>query len=177
MARHPEIERRLHTEVNRVLKGAPATHASLPRLELTQRIITETLRLYPPAWLLTRTVTAATRLGGHMLPAGTGVAYSPYLIHHRPDLYDQPETFDPDRWNSPHLPPPRHAVIPFAAGARKCIGDTYAMTEAILALATITSRWRPDHLPGQRIRPALGTTLRPSKLHMCATPRSAIEQT
>ncbi|MCZ0992173.1 cytochrome P450 [Streptomyces noursei] len=88
-----------------------------------------------------------------------------------------PETFDPDRWNSPRLPPPRQAVIPFAAGARKCIGDTYAMTEATLALATITSRWRLEHLPGQQIRPALGATLRPSKLHLRATSRSTNEQT
>ncbi|MGI5374140.1 cytochrome P450 [Streptomyces sp. CA-251387] len=173
LARHPEIEQRLHTEVDSVLCGAPATHADLPRLTLTARIITETLRLYPPGWILTRTVTADTRLGGHLLPAGTSLAYSPYLIHHRPDLYDQPETFDPDRWDRDRPQPPRQALIPFGTGARKCIGDTFAMTQATLALATITARWRLEHLPGQKVRPALGAALRPRELRMRAMPRIA----
>jgi cytochrome P450 len=172
LARHPRIEQRLHAEVDSVLDGAPATHTDLPRLELTRRIITETLRLYPPGWLFTRAVTADTRLGRHLLPTGTNIAYSPYLIHHRPDLYDQPDTFDPDRWDPQRTQPPRHAFIPFATGARKCIGDTFAMIEATLALATITARWHLQHLPGHHVRPALGTVLRPRGLHMQATPRA-----
>ncbi|MCX4910122.1 cytochrome P450 [Streptomyces sp. NBC_00878] len=172
LARHPEIEQRLHAEVDTVLGGAPATHVDLPRLTLTARIITETLRFSSPAWLLTRTVTVDTRLGGHLLPAGTSIAYSPYLIHHRPDLYDQPETFDPDRWDGKRSQPPRPAFIPFGTGARKCIGDTFAMTQAILALATITARWRLQHLPRQQVRPALGAVLRPRELRMRATPRT-----
>ncbi|MFE0105249.1 cytochrome P450 [Streptomyces sp. NPDC059009] len=171
LARHPEVERRLHAEVDSVLTGSTATHADLPRLELTERIITETLRLRPPGWIFTRTVTADTRLGGHLLPAGSSVVYSPYLIHHRPDLYDHPETFDPDRWAPDRPQPPRHSLLPFATGARKCIGDTFGMTEAVLALATITARWRLTHLPGQQVRPALGLALRPRRLHMRATPR------
>jgi cytochrome P450 len=171
LARHPRIEQRLQAEVDSVLGGAPATHADLPRLELTHRIITETLRVYPPGWFFTRTVTADTRLGRHLLPAGTNVVYSPYLIHHRPDLYDQPETFDPDRWDPIRPQPPRHAFIPFATGARKCIGDTFAMIEATFALATITARWDLQHLPGHHVRPALGTVLRPRELQMRATPR------
>lgn len=173
LARHPEIEQRLHAEVDTVLGGAPATHADVARLTLTARVITETLRYCSPAWLLTRTVTADTRLGGHLLPAGTSVAYSPYLIHHRPDLYDQPEIFDPDRWDRERSQPPRHALIPFAAGARKCIGDDFAMTQAILALATITGRWRLEHLPGQQVRTAIAAVLRPRELRMRATPRTA----
>ncbi|MEV8016027.1 cytochrome P450 [Streptomyces sp. NPDC086554] len=173
LARHPQMARRLHAEVDAVLDGATATHADLPRLELTHRIVTETLRLRPPGWIFTRTVTADTRLGGHLLPAGSCVAYSPYLIHHRPDLYDNSETFDPDRWDPKRPQPPRHALLPFAAGARKCIGDDFAVTEAVLALATITARWRLAHLPGQQqVRPALGLALRPGRLHMQAEPRT-----
>ncbi|MEU7580743.1 cytochrome P450 [Streptomyces sp. NPDC041068] len=172
LARHPGIERRLHAEVDAVLDGGRATHADLPRLELTHRIITETLRLRPPGWIFTRTVTADTRLGGHLLPAGSSVVYSPYLIHHRQDLYDDPEAFDPDRWDPKRPQPPRHALLPFASGARKCIGDTFGMTEAVLALATITARWRLEHRPGhQRVRPALGLALRPRSLDMRAEPR------
>ncbi|WP_323179578.1 cytochrome P450 [Streptomyces sp. NBC_00654] len=172
LARHPAIEQRLHSELDTVLRGAPASHADLPRLELTGRIITETLRLYPSAWFLTRTVTHDTHLGGHPLPTGTNLAYSPYLIHHRPDLHTDPETFDPDRWDPERPQPPRHAFIPFATGARKCIGDTFAMAEATLALADITARWSLKHLPGHhRTRPVLGASFGPGRLRMQATPR------
>ncbi|MHB6911833.1 cytochrome P450 [Streptomyces sp. DB-54] len=172
LARHPEIEQRLHTEVDTVLRGNPATYADLPRLELAGRIVTETLRLYPAAWFLTRSVTEDTRLGRHLLPAGTSLVYSPYLIHHRPDLYADPETFDPDRWDPERPQPPRSAFIPFAIGARKCIGDTFATTEATLARADITARWSLKYLPGRdRTRPILGASLGTGELRMRATPR------
>ncbi|MFE5207256.1 cytochrome P450 [Streptomyces sp. NPDC056600] len=173
LARHPDLERRVHAEVDAVLGGAAATHADLPGLTLTERVVTETLRLRPPGWFVTRSVSADTELGGHPLPAGTTVAYSAYLIHHRPDLYDRPGTFDPDRWDPGRPQPPRHALIPFAAGARKCIGDTFATTEAVLALATVTARWRLVHLPGAGRRPAVAMTLRPRDLRMRAQPRTA----
>ncbi|MCZ1014125.1 cytochrome P450 [Streptomyces noursei] len=173
LARHPEIERRLHAEVDAVLQGAPATHADLPRLELTERIITETLRLRPPGWFFTRKTTGETRLGGHTLPVGANVVYSPFIIHHRPDLYDNPETFDPDRWDRNRTQPLRHSFLPFATGARKCIGDTFAMAQATLALATISARWRLEHISGRQVRPALGTVLRPRELHMQTRPRTA----
>lgn len=174
LARHPEIEQRLHAEVDTVLAGAPATHADLPRLGLTGRVVTETLRLRPPGWFFTRAVTADTHLGGHLLPAGTSVAYSPYLIHHRPDLYDEPETFAPDRWAAPHPQPPRHAFLPFAAGARKCIGDSFSMAEAVLALATIAARWRLEHVPGHGGRLAAAVTLELRDLRMRVRPRTAV---
>ncbi|MEU1285080.1 cytochrome P450 [Kitasatospora sp. NPDC005856] len=172
LARHPEVERRLHGEVDTVLRARPATHADLPRLELAGLVIVETLRLHPAAWFLTRAVTRDTSLGGYSLPVGSGLVYSPYLLHHRPDLHADPETFDPDRWTPDRPQPPRDAFIPFATGARKCIGDTFATVEATLALATIAARWRLEHLPGrQRPRPALGASYGPGDLRMRAVPR------
>ncbi|MFE0062582.1 cytochrome P450 [Streptomyces sp. NPDC059003] len=172
LARRPKIEQRVHAEVDAVLHGTPAAYAALPRLELTQRVIMETLRLHPPIWFLTRTVTRDTRLGGYRLPAGSSIAYSPYLIHRNAELYTNPERFDPDRWDPKHSQPPRHAFLPFVTGARKCIGDSFAMIEATLALATITARWRLKHVPGHRpVRPALGAVLVPRELRMQATPR------
>jgi cytochrome P450 len=131
LAQHPDIRAQLHTELDTVLAGHPATHADLPQLELTSRVIRETLRLWPPGWMFTRIVTADSDLGGHHLPAGTTIIVSPYLIHHHPDLYEHPDRFDPDRWlpEAAHAIP-RHAYIPFGGGARKCIGDTFALTEA-----------------------------------------------
>ncbi|MEU5216564.1 cytochrome P450 [Streptomyces sp. NPDC020807] len=171
LARHPEIERRLHEEVDAVLDGAPATYDDLPRLRLTERVVTETLRLRPPGWFFTRAVTADTRLGGYELPAGTNVAYSPYVLHHRPDLYEEPGTFDPDRWESVPAQTVRQAFLPFAAGARKCIGDSFSMVETTLALATIASRWRLESVAGREGRLAPAVTLEMRDLHLRAQPR------
>ncbi|MCC2275493.1 cytochrome P450 [Streptomyces sp. ET3-23] len=175
LAQHPDVADRLRAEADTVLQGRPAAHADLPSLELARRIVTETLRLWPPAWLLTRMVTSDTELGGQPLPAGTVVAYSPYLIHRRPDLYIDPDRFDPGRWEG-RQQPPREAFIPFGGGARKCIGDTFAFTEATLALATITARWSLHLLPGQHFRPAVGATVTPRGLRMraVAKPQSAL---
>lgn len=172
LARHPEVEHRLHAEVDAVLAGAAASVDDLPKLDLTGRVLTETLRMYPPAWILIRTTTTGTRLGGHRIPAGSIIAYSPYLLHHRPDLYPAPDRFDPDRWIDKHTPQPsRETLIPFSGGPRKCIGDTFALTEATLALATLTARWRLRLLSGQHVHPARSTVLRPRGLRMRATAR------
>jgi pentalenene oxygenase len=174
VARHPEVERRLRAEVDAVLVGPVARFEDLPNLKLTGGVITETLRMYPPAWMLPRIITTDTRLGGHPIPAGSILLYSPYLLHHRSDLYPNPDRFDPDRWAGGHCAQlPRGAFIPFASGARKCIGDTFAITEATLTLATLTARWRLRLLSGRRVRPARAVLLQPRGLWMRATPRSA----
>jgi pentalenene oxygenase len=173
LAEHPDLEERLHAEVDAVLDGGAAAHEHLPKLELTSRFITETLRVWPPAWVLTRSVVVDTHLGGHPIPAGTTVVYSPYLIHYRPDLYPDPERFDPDRWDSTHRPPPpRDAFIPFGGGARKCIGDQFSMIEATLALATMAARWQLRSLPGRPLRPDTSPIpLQPRGLRMRAVAR------
>lgn len=166
LTEHPETERALHAEVDAVLDGRPASHADLPHLELTGRVITETLRLYPPGWIFTRTVTADTRLGGHRLPANTTVVYSPYLLHRRADLFGDPDRFDPDRWLPDRPLPGRRTLIPFSSGSRKCIGDTFAVTEAVLALASIASRWTLHRVPGPPVTAARSAALYPRHLRM-----------
>ncbi|MGH3671039.1 MAG: cytochrome P450 [Pseudonocardiaceae bacterium] len=174
LARHPDVEHRLHAEVDTVLAGTVARFADLPNLELAAAVVTETLRMYPPAWMLARTTTTDTCLGGYPIPAGSIVFYSPYLLHHLPGLFPNPDHFDPDRWVDGHgAPPPRDAFIPFAGGARKCIGDTFAVTEATLALATLAGRWRLRLLPGRHVHPARAVLLQPRGLRMRATPRAA----
>ncbi|MFE3073562.1 cytochrome P450 [Streptomyces sp. NPDC059247] len=166
---NPEVAARLHREVDTVLDGRPAAHADLPRLELTGRVISETLRVWSPSWMMMRHVTRDTELGGHHLPRGTSVIYSSYLLHRRGDLFPRPDRFDPDRWLSE---PPRHAYIPFGGGARKCIGYGYGLNDTILALATITSRWHLASPAGQKITPSLGGELHPRGLTMRAGARS-----
>jgi len=174
LALNPDVEGQLHAEVDSVVAGATATIDDLDRLRTTGSIITETLRLYPPIWLATRTVTRDTRLGKHLLRAGTTIAYSPYVLQHRSDVYSDPERFAPDRWRSTEGAgrPPRGTLVPFGAGARKCIGDDFGVTEATLTLASVARQWRLTHVPGIRVRPALRAVLSPRGLHMLPTPRT-----
>jgi cytochrome P450 len=159
----PPIEERLQAEADAILAGRSATYDDLPRLPLARNIVTETLRLQPAVWFMTRQVTADTNLAGHAIPAGTTIVYSPYVIHHSADLYAEPGTFNPDRWNenTPRTSRVRNSFIPFGGGARKCIGDELGTTEAVLALASIAARWQvrsiattlPESQPGATNRP------------------------
>ncbi|MFI9552757.1 cytochrome P450 [Nonomuraea endophytica] len=176
LGRHPEVERRVHAEVHAVISAqsrpAPISWDDLPRLDYTRRVLTETLRLYPPAWLLTRVVTANTELAGYRLPPGTELAYSTYMLHRDPVHFPDPERFDPDRWlpgNAQKIP--HGAMIPFAAGNRKCIGDTFAMTEAHLSVAAVAARWTLRLAPGFTLRPKPTFTLEPGRLPMICSPR------
>nr|WP_138968800.1 cytochrome P450 [Streptomyces sp. YIM 121038] len=174
LANHPDVLARLHTEVDTVLDGrTAAAFDDLPRLKLTGRILTETLRLYPPAWMLTRTTAMDTDFAGHHIPAGTTVAISPYLLHHRADLFPNAEVFDPDRWDpQTATPPPRDAWVAFGGGARKCIGVTFAMTQGTLVLATIAAHWNFRPIPGRTVSAAPRGTLTPRglRLHLSARP-------
>ncbi|MET0132963.1 MAG: cytochrome P450 [Kibdelosporangium sp.] len=155
LAFHPDIEKRMRAEADAVLGGRPAAFTDLADLDLTKRVVTEVLRLFPPAGeMFTRTVTSDTELGGHPVAAGTTRVYSSCLTHPRGDLYENPAGFDPDRWDkATRAQPPREGFIPFGGGARKCIGDQFAVTEVVLGLATILSRWQVRPVPGRADRP------------------------
>ncbi|MFJ9967589.1 cytochrome P450 [Streptomyces avermitilis] len=172
LAAHPYTQQQLHTEVDTVLCGRIPTVADLPKLDVTRRVFTEVLRLRPPGWMTTRVTTTPTRLAGLTIPRGATVVVSPYVLHHDPSSFPDPERFDPDRWlphSAQHVP--RGAMIPFGAGTRKCIGDTLAMTEAALAIAHITSHWQLSSHPGHQVKAALRMTLGVGPLPMRPTPR------
>ncbi|MGH3939558.1 MAG: cytochrome P450 [Pseudonocardiaceae bacterium] len=170
---HPSIENKIHIELQQVLGGRPVTHADLPRLDFLHRVVTETLRLYPPGWLVPRRATIDTDLGGHHITRGSYVFYSPYANHHDPLLFPGPERFDPDRWLPERAQPlPQCAYIPFGAGTRQCIGNTFAVTEVIAALATILPRWRLRPHPDKPVRPHALTTLTPGRLPMITERRT-----
>ncbi len=167
VGQHPEAERRLHEEVDEVLAGRPAGFDDVPKLPYTQRIITETLRLYPPAWLFTRRTTTEVQLGGHRLAPGTSILLSPYSLQRDPKLFADPEHFDPDRW----LPDrarsiPRGAMIPFGTGPRKCIGERFATVETTIILATFASRIRLRPSSGTKVQPHPKLVLNPKSLLM-----------
>jgi cytochrome P450 len=175
---HPEIEQRLHAEVDDVLAGRPAGFDDLVKLEYTRRVITETLRLYPAGWFLTRRTNAETELGGHRLAPGTHILFSPYTLHRNPEFFPDPERFDPDRWLPDRAKTvPRCAMIPFSLGTRKCIGDTFSTNQAAIILSTLTGRWRLRPIPGTKVRVLPRTTLQPDSLpmrvesHVCGSRR------
>ncbi|MGH3698976.1 MAG: cytochrome P450 [Pseudonocardiaceae bacterium] len=168
----PDIEKRIHAEVDDILDGRPAGLDDIPRLNYVGRVIQEVLRVYPPVWVLTRRTVTDVDLGGHHLPANADVFFSPYALHHDPGLFPEPDTIDPDRW----LPTQaedikRGTCIPFGSGTRKCIGESFATVETILALATFASRWRLRPIPGRPPQPTAHATYFPANLRMTAEPR------
>lgn len=150
LGKHPEIEARLHAEVDEQLNGRPPALADLPHLPYTLRVIKEAMRVYPPAWALnTRRSAADTTIGGYTIRQGDIVWISPFAMHRRPQFFPDPERFDPDRWTPEREKAlPRYAYIPFGAGPRVCIGNSFAMMEAHLIVAAVARRARLRPLPG-----------------------------
>ncbi|MFF2653746.1 pentalenene oxygenase [Streptomyces sp. NPDC058045] len=175
LSQHPEIEAALYEEIDTVLDGRPPQWDDLPKLSLTDRVISEALRLHPPAWLFTRSTTGPTELAGRPIPTGSTVVFSPAAVARYEDAFDRPTAFDPDRWLPDRVTPAaRLTYVPFGTGARKCIGDLYARTEATLGLATLLSRWRVTCEPDMDIRPVpLATIYHPRRLHLKLTTRPA----
>lgn len=166
LSRNPDQEERLHREVDTVLADGPLTADRLPLLGHTRRLVTETLRLHNPAWIVTRETNVPVQLGTAHLPAGADLVWSPYALHRDPELYRDPLRFDPDRWLPERPQPPRGAYIPFGAGKRMCIGDGFTWAEATVLTALIASRWTLRPAPGPAVRPVPAITVHPSSLHM-----------
>lgn len=166
LSQHPEIEMRLHEEVDAVLGGRPAEWNDLPNLPFTHSVITETLRLYPPGWLLSRITTEEVELAGTRMPPGTTIIFSPHVIQRQDDIYGRPEAFDPDRWSPDRAADlPRATFVSFGGGARKCIGDTFGEIQSTLALSTIAARWKMECAPDADVRPvAFDFAYRPRRL-------------
>ncbi len=160
---HPEIERKLHAELDRVLAGRLPSMATLPRLTYTKMIIEETMRYYPPSWMIPRSVEGDDTIGDLSVKKGTTVLISPYVVHRHPDFWDDPETFDPERFH-PDRVVPRQAYIPFGSGPRLCIGNSFAMMEMQLILAMTAQAFRLRLLPSiTNVKTTTMPTLRPNK--------------
>jgi cytochrome P450 len=154
----------LRAELADVLGGRLPTVADLDRLRYTEAVVLETLRLYPPAYALSREATRPTTVAGRALPKG-GIAFiSIYATHRRPDIFEAPSMFRPERWlDGLAKRLPRGAYIPFAEGPRKCIGSSFAMQEAVLVLATIARRFSFESPAAREIRSRPAVTLRPAE--------------
>lgn len=172
LARNPDIEARVMAELDEVLGERPVAFDDVTRLPYLDRVITETLRLHHPGWLVTRRTTEETRLGEWTLPAGTELAYCQHALHRDPERFPDPQTFDPDRWTDPAQEPPPGAFLPFGDGKHKCMGDRLALTEMVTALATMLRSVRLELSEGQVIRQVARLTVRPRTLRMTVRPRN-----
>jgi cytochrome P450 len=162
LARHPEAEANLHAELARALGGRLPTADDVPRLEYTRRVLAESMRLYPPAWMIERRPLEAFEAGGYVIPSGTIVLMSQYLVHRDPRWWNEPERFDPDRWTpEQQAQRPKFAYFPFGGGARMCVGEHFAWMEGVLVLATIAQRWRLRYEESVDPAPEPLVTLRP----------------
>lgn len=161
LSQAPEVERKVHEEIDRVLRGRVPTVADIPSLPYIERVITESMRLYPPAWIVGRRALEEYPIGDYLIPSRSIVVVSPYLIHRDARYYTEPDRFLPERWTpefKASLPP--FAYFPFGGGARRCIGESFAWMELILVASTIAQRWRLRLVPGHHVTPQPVVTLR-----------------
>jgi cytochrome P450 len=162
LSQHPDVEARLHREVDDVLGSRLPGIRDLARLPYTEMVVSESIRRYPPAWILGRMAVRPHRVGRYTIPEGAIALVSPYLVHHDPRWYPDPFRFDPGRWRPEAASArPKFSFFPFGAGPRVCIGESFAWMELRLVLATLARRWRFRLAPGARVALLPRVTLRP----------------
>jgi len=162
LSQNPESWRRLRAEVDEVLGGRTPTAEDVPKLDYTTRVLLESMRLYPPIFVLMRCAKEDDEVGGYHVPAGANIVLCAYVTHRHPDFWENPEGFDPDRF-TPERSAGIHrmAYFPFSGGPRKCIGNSFAMMQMPIVLAMVTQRFRLNLLPGERAVPEPAISLRP----------------
>ena len=152
LALHPQVEARLHAEIDAAPVAASPSLAQMEALPYAQQVVNEALRLYPPGWLLSRRALGADVLAGFEIPAGADVLLSPYLLHRHPRFWPDPDAFKPERFASENeAERSRFAYIPFAAGPRHCIGETFALYEMLMHLYKVARRYRLTYLPTEPV--------------------------
>jgi len=162
LAHHPDVDTAMQAELQTVLGGRLPTVEDLPQLQYTRMVLTEALRLYPPAWLMTRRARQEVVIGDYRFPPGTFFLLSPYLTHHDARFFPDPEAFVPTRWAAPpETDPARYAYLPFGGGPRQCLGEGFAWMAGLLVLATVAQTWRMRLVPGPPVAPWALVTLRP----------------
>jgi cytochrome P450 len=161
LSQYPNVERKLHDEIELVLENRIPAADDIPKLRYTEMVLSESMRLYPPVWTMGRHFENDYSVGEYTIPAGSSILMSQYVMHHDPRYYEKPEEFNPDRWTDDfktHLP--RFSYFPFGGGIRGCIGEPFAWMEGVLIIATVVQEWSMRLIPSQRIKLDPAITLR-----------------
>ncbi|MGI0085135.1 MAG: cytochrome P450, partial [Nitrososphaerales archaeon] len=163
LSENPSVRAKLDAELDSLISGSSIPSAEdIPKLEYATKVFTESMRLYPPAWILPREALSDSVIGGYFIPAGANVVMSQFVNHHDPRFFPDPEKFLPERWTNEFKEKlPKFAYFPFGGGPRSCIGEPFAWMEGVLLLATIARKWRMHHVPGHKVEMLPRITLRP----------------
>jgi cytochrome P450 len=162
LSEHPEVWQRLQAELQQVLGGCTPCIEDLPNLKYTDWVIQEAMRLYPPAWIISRRAIHDDEIGGCAIPAGSDISMSSYLVHRHPAFWNNPDRFDPERFSPERSANrPAYAYFPFGGGPRLCIGRDFANVEARLILAAVAQKYQPVLVEGHPVEPEALITLRP----------------
>ncbi|MFN7034770.1 MAG: cytochrome P450 [Bellilinea sp.] len=162
LAQHPLVEFRLRDEIHQTLGERPPRVEDLPAMPYGAMVFSEALRLYPPAWMFARHAIEDDVIQGYAIPAGAMIFLSPYVTHHHPDYWENPESFDPERFGEAQSAQrPRYAYYPFGGGPRQCIGNHFAQMEAQLLMTIILQRFRVELVEGIKVKPTPIATLQP----------------
>jgi cytochrome P450 len=162
LSQHPDVEARLHEEIDRVLGGRSPVFEDMAFLPYTRRVLSESMRLYPPAWGIGRRALEPFEARGYEIPARAVVLMCPYIVHRDERFYPDPERFDPERWTPEQIASrPKFSYFPFGGGNRICIGEQFAWMEGVLLIAALSQRWRMELDPSQRVEVQPLITLRP----------------
>ncbi len=162
LSQHPDVEAKLHEELDTVLAGRQPTIEDVPHLRYTEMVVAESMRLYPPAWAIGRLALKDHEVGGYTIPAKALVLLSPYVMHRDERYFPDPTRFDPGRWTTEAKESrPQFAYFPFGGGPRRCIGEGFAWMEGILLLASLARVWRMRLVPNHPVETLPVITLRP----------------
>jgi cytochrome P450 len=163
LSENPAAEANLHKELDDVLSGKSPDFEDIPKLKFTESVIAESMRLYPPAWAIGRSAIEPHSFGGYEVRPRSLVLTSPFVTHRDPRYWNEPEAFQPERWEKMSIKEAgqRYIYFPFGGGARRCVGESFAWTEAILLLATLAGKWKLRLVSDQKIGLNPQITLRP----------------
>ena len=164
ISQHPDVEEKLHDEIDSVLGERLPAVDDLQKLVFTRMVFSESLRLYPPAWTVVRRAIEDYQVDGYVVPSGADIYMSEYVVHHDPRFFPDPFKFDPERWTQDQGSSlPQFAYFPFGGGPRRCVGESFAWMEGMMLIATIASKWKMHLVPGQTIVPKALITIRPKR--------------
>lgn len=162
LSQNPVVEAKFHEEIDRVLGGRSPGFEDYPALRYTEMVFAESMRLYPPAWIIGRRALSDYRIGDYVAPARSILLMSQYIVHRNPNYFPDPLRFDPERWTPAEKEKrPQFSYFPFGGGPRLCIGEQFAWMEGVLVLAAVAQRWRMRMVSGHPVELEPTVTLRP----------------